>query len=204
MNTTPPPASAARLLKRLVPGEDHDVLLGDLQEEYQHGRSRAWYWFQIAAAIVASSWKDIRKHKLAALAAGALAIAYVLIISRAVAKGYVELLNSSPWHLRASVATVIAVYKVIDLTISAALAWMMVRLARDRGVTMVIAYCVAMLAAVCVLLLVNGIGVATFHPEAMGWHRFAVQVQSALIHQFVQDVLMLSAGFLATRRPEVA
>lgn len=83
MNTTPPPASAARLLKRLVPKEDHDVLLGDLQEEYLRGRPRARYWFQIAAAVAASSWQDIRKHKMSALAAATLAIAWMLIISPA-------------------------------------------------------------------------------------------------------------------------
>jgi hypothetical protein len=204
MNTTPPPANGVRLLKRLVPEEDHDVLLGDLDEERRHGRSLGWYWFQVAAAVVASTWNDIRKHKLAALGASGLALAYLLIMSPALARGYVGLLNSSPWRVKASVAAVIAVYKVIDLTISALLGWLIVRLARDRGVTMVVAYIVVMLAAVCVLLLWSGIEVAAFHPEAMGWHRFAVQLQSALTHQFEQDLLMLSAGFLATRRTEAA
>src|SRR5262245_9430774 len=70
MNT---PASGARLLKRLVPGEDHDVLLGDLCEEYQHGRAAIWYWMQIAAAIAVSAWKQTRTRKsvvLGAIAAG--------------------------------------------------------------------------------------------------------------------------------------
>jgi hypothetical protein len=56
---TQPPAFAARLLKRLVPAQDHDVLLGDLCEEYQRGRSLAWYWAQILAATVVGSWKDL-------------------------------------------------------------------------------------------------------------------------------------------------
>ena len=198
MNTIHPPASGARLLKRLVPAEDHDVLLGDLHEEYQHGRSRAWYWFQIVAAVAASSWKDIRKHKLAALGASALALVYLLIVSSAIAR----LLNL--WRPDISVAAFVAVYKAIDLTMSAVLGWLIVRLARDRGVTMVVAYCGFMLAAVCVLMLVSGMVVAAFHPEDAGWHRLAVQFQSALTHQFVQDLLMLSAGFLATRRAEAA
>ncbi|HET9834124.1 MAG TPA: hypothetical protein VFP91_20515 [Vicinamibacterales bacterium] len=198
MNTIHPPASGARLLKRLVPSQDHDVLLGDLHEEYQHGRSRAWYWFQIVAAVAASSWKDIRNHKLAALGAATLALAYLLIISSALAR----LLNL--WRPDISGAAFVAVYKAIDLTISAVLGWLIVRLARDRGVTMVVAYCGFMLAAVCVVIFLSGIVVAAFHPENMGWHRLAVQYQSALTHQLVQDLLMLSAGVLATRRPGAA
>jgi hypothetical protein len=198
MKKTEPPASGARLLKRLVPGEDHDVLLGDLHEEYQHGRSRVWYSFQIAAAVAASSWKDIRTHKLAALGACALALAYLLIVGSTIAR----LLNL--WRPEISVAAFVAVYKALDLTMSAVLGWLIVRLARDRGVTMVVAYCGFMLAGVCVLLLASGIVVATFHPENMGWHRFGVQLQSALAHQLVQDLVMLSAGFVATRRPEAA
>ena len=202
MNMSHLPANAARLLKRLVPAEDHDVLLGDLDEEYQHGRSRTWYWFQIVAAVAASSWKDIRTHKLAALGTATLALAYLLIVSPALAKDVFELLHS--WRPTLSVAAAVAVYRVIDLTIGVALGWLIVRLARDRGVTMVVAYCGFMLAAVCVLLFASGIVVATFHPENMGWHRFAVQLQSALTHQVVHGLLMLSAGFLATRRTQAA
>ena len=66
MTTVQPPAIAARLLKRLVPAQDHDALLGDLSEEYQRGRSIAWYWLQIFVAIVVRSWKDVRGHTLVA------------------------------------------------------------------------------------------------------------------------------------------
>jgi hypothetical protein len=191
------------LLKRLVPGEDHDVLLGDLDEEYRHGRSRMWYWLQIVAAVATSSWKDIRRHKLAALGAAASALGYLLFVSPALARGYAALLNS--WHVKVSVAPVIAVYKAMDLTISVVLGWLIVRVARDRGVTMVVAYCGFMLAAVCLIILVSGLTIAVFHPgDTAGLPRFGVQFQSALTRQFVQDVLMLSAGFLATRRPEAA
>jgi len=200
MKKTEPPASGARLLKRLVPAEDHDVLLGDLHEEYQHGRSRAWYWFQIAAAVAASSWKDIRKHKLAALGAGALALAYVLIISPALVQETIKL----SWRLRISVAAAVAISKAIDLAISEILGWLLVRLARSRGVTMVAVYCTVMLTAVCLLILASVIMVSVFHPVELSGTNVAVQVQSALTHQLVQDLLMFSAGFLATRRQEVA
>jgi hypothetical protein len=200
MNTHPP-ANAARLLERLVPKQDHDVLLGDLHEEYQHGRSRMWYWFQIVAAIAASSWKDIRTHKLAALGAGTLAVVYLAIGSPMLLKGAVALTSSRG---TLSPAAAIAAYRVMDSTLSVVLGWLIVRLARDRGVTMVVAYCGVMLVTVCVLILMSSIVIAAFHPDEMTGVRFAVQVQSALTHQFVQAVLMLAAGSLATRRPDTA
>jgi len=49
MTISQPPRFAARLLKRLVPGQqDHDVLIGDLNEEYHRGRSN---WFLSLRAI---------------------------------------------------------------------------------------------------------------------------------------------------------
>jgi len=171
MNTSYPPASAGRLLKRLIPGEDHNVLLGDLDEEYRHGRSLVWYWFQIVAAVAASSWKDIHKHKLAALCAGALALAYVLIISPALVQGTIKL----SWRLGISVATAVAVFKAMDLAISVVLGWVIVRLARNRGVTMVVVYCSVMLAAVCLLILASAIMVSVFHPVEISGPNVAVQ-----------------------------
>ena len=39
MTSVQPPQFAARLLKRLVPAQNHEALLGDLCEEYQRRRS---------------------------------------------------------------------------------------------------------------------------------------------------------------------
>ena len=71
-----PPAFAARLLKRLVPTEDHDALLGDIVEEAPR-RSRLWYWSQLLAIVVVASWHDTRKHPwlaLRAIATGGVAL----------------------------------------------------------------------------------------------------------------------------------
>jgi hypothetical protein len=54
-----PPRFAGRLLKRLMPAQDHDILLGDLYEEYQRDRPIVWYCLQIRAAIVVCSWRDV-------------------------------------------------------------------------------------------------------------------------------------------------
>ncbi len=58
MTIKQPPRFAGRLLKRLVPAQNHDALLGDLCEEYQRRRSVAWYCLQILSAVVVGAWKD--------------------------------------------------------------------------------------------------------------------------------------------------
>jgi hypothetical protein len=60
---------SARLLQRLIPTQDHTALIGDLHEERQRGRSILWYVWQILAAIVVGSWRDIRAHRLLTLGA---------------------------------------------------------------------------------------------------------------------------------------
>jgi hypothetical protein len=46
-----PPAPATWLLKLLGPQRNAEALAGDLLEEFREGRSRAWYWRQVLAAI---------------------------------------------------------------------------------------------------------------------------------------------------------
>jgi hypothetical protein len=52
---TRPTAFADRLVERLVPGQDHDALLGDVREERERGRSALWFGVQILAAILIGS-----------------------------------------------------------------------------------------------------------------------------------------------------
>ena len=64
MSAAPPPRAATWLLNRLAPGERNGALAGDLVEEYQRRRSRAWYWKQVLIAIAVEAGRDIRLHKL--------------------------------------------------------------------------------------------------------------------------------------------
>jgi len=57
-----------RFLRRLLPSQDIDALLGDIAEESQH-RSRLWYWSQLLAIVVVASWRDARSRPLIALRA---------------------------------------------------------------------------------------------------------------------------------------
>jgi hypothetical protein len=51
MNSAKPPRLAAWILQHFGPELNHEALTGDLNEAFQQGRSKAWYWRQIVAAI---------------------------------------------------------------------------------------------------------------------------------------------------------
>lgn len=55
-----PPRTATWLLLHLGPGYRSESLAGDLFEEYQQDRTRAWYWRQTAAAIVVGRTRLLR------------------------------------------------------------------------------------------------------------------------------------------------
>jgi hypothetical protein len=55
-----PPLLADWLLKRFHVADVNASVIGDLLEEFQAGRSRAWYWRQTIGAIAATLWHNIR------------------------------------------------------------------------------------------------------------------------------------------------
>jgi hypothetical protein len=76
MRTSRPPVLATWLLNRFGIGPRYESLSGDLIEQYQRGRSSAWYWRQVLVVIVVTVTKDIGAHKL--LAIRALAMGWAL------------------------------------------------------------------------------------------------------------------------------
>jgi hypothetical protein len=55
-------------------------LLGDLVEQYQHGRSRSWYWRQVVVAVIVATIQDLREHKLPVVRATSVGIAVVWLL----------------------------------------------------------------------------------------------------------------------------
>lgn len=71
MSSRTPPKLAAALLRRMT---EDSSLIGDLEEEFRHGRSSCWYWSQVAGTV---AMKCVHAH---ACAACVLVAAFVLSI----------------------------------------------------------------------------------------------------------------------------
>jgi hypothetical protein len=67
------------LLERLLPSQDIDALLGDIDEEARR-RSPFWYWGQIVAAIVVGSYRAVRKHPFLALRAVGVGLLTLVVV----------------------------------------------------------------------------------------------------------------------------
>jgi hypothetical protein len=69
MRSSHPPIMATWLLEHLRSDKQNESLIGDLVEDYGRGRSNAWYWRQVLAAIVVSSCDEVRAHVFIAIKA---------------------------------------------------------------------------------------------------------------------------------------
>lgn len=63
-----PPRLATWLLLTFGSGPDVDVIAGDLAEQYAE-RSRAWYWREVAYALIIGAVQHLRQHWVLALRA---------------------------------------------------------------------------------------------------------------------------------------
>jgi hypothetical protein len=88
MRTARPPALATWLMTKLLVAGPRESMVGDLMEQYERGRSSAWYWRQALGAIVAAFVAEIRRHKMIAVA--------VLLFSRYLDELY---MRSKLWML---------------------------------------------------------------------------------------------------------
>ncbi len=86
MTTSHPPRLADWLLRRLASGPKAASLIGDLHEQFQRGRSVAWYWRHAVKSIVVVAAGDLHHQPGAVLHAlcagwGAAALYDALILS---------------------------------------------------------------------------------------------------------------------------
>lgn len=73
MRSNQPPRTGEWLLRHLGCSPNNDVVIGDLNERYERGRSRLWYWEQVARAVFVSFFMEAWKHKLPTMGAVSLA-----------------------------------------------------------------------------------------------------------------------------------
>jgi hypothetical protein len=206
MTISQPPRFASRLLKRLVPGQDHDALLGDLCEECQRGRSIVWYCLQILAAVIVGTLKDIRAHALVA----ARAIVAGLISQQLLVTAIFQFQNVLTgagfmwgdrwiglpryWHWPSYTSwSFAATFHGLQVAGVAMIGWIIVRPHRGHGVTLVLAYCGVLWA----------IRFASFAQIALLTHQQPAYLRS-LWWQIQESLLMIFGGYIATRRPKVA
>ncbi len=121
-----PPRVATWLLQRLAAGWHSESLEGDLIEQYAQGRSRLWYWRQVAMAIVLA-----RSHAFRARTwITTIRVFFRLLTELVVVLGAVSIIDQSrrahDWQDMLS-PTFIATMTVL-ITIALAALWLTVKL----------------------------------------------------------------------------
>jgi len=140
------------LLRRLLPSQDIDALLGDVAEE-KGRRSRLWYCWQLLAIVVVASWLDARRHPwlaLRAVAIGFVALMIYLGAVKLIGRVIVVLLNGgyyigSHWLTLSHPPGPRPPYDVLIVLAINALGfflsgWSIVRLHRAHGIAMAIPF----------------------------------------------------------------
>jgi hypothetical protein len=208
------PPFGGRLLRRLVPAQDHDALLGDLQEERQRGRSRAWYIAQILAAIIVGSWKDIRTHRLLAFRAIGIGIAALVLyffaagallnfVQRRLYEGILVGNHWIYWRERPQswifVRYVVPVWVHVGFLVSG---WVIGRLYRAHGITFVVAFAAFVQLLFLVLYIVSYILLVS-HIMAPS-SRVGDSSHDVYVSPLWMSLCIVIGGYFATRRAEAA
>ena len=206
---TQPPAFPARLLKRLLPNQSHEVLLGDLCEAYQHKPSATRYWREVLTALPVGAWRDIRTHKrLAAraiatglatlIAAGALMLLIFETVTVLSNGGYMLgsywiTLPPHIWPPRS--LFLLAILSILSSTAPfAASGWMVGRFHRVHGTGMVLAYLGFLLPLLLVLL--GRIALTAPGPRAVSLYGLMMSMTQTFV---VIPISVLMGGFRGTR-----
>lgn len=73
-----PPSLATWLIRRFASARYRDALLGDLDELFAAGRSRAWYWREALAALFVPRW-TLNRPLIVALRTALLALGLIIM-----------------------------------------------------------------------------------------------------------------------------
>jgi len=146
MNSRLTPRGATWLLERLGSGPRFDPLIGDLLEQFAEGRSRLWFWRQVAGAVAGHILAALRIHALsftaAVLAGCVLSSLWQFSCSLAFQTVYVNLaaVKQHPWTFGAFARLVgMQANMATEYALCFASAWLVTRLhrAHQRAVLLV-------------------------------------------------------------------
>jgi len=204
------------LLKRLLPSQDIDALLGDIVEESRR-RSRLWYWAQIIAVLVVASWKDVRAHKWLAARAIAIGLASLTVLSfgHSMLTETLTVLSNGGYMLGGHWITLpfrwpprqfFAYVGTLDLMTATSLAasgWVVGRLHRGHGVTMVLAYLFfVMLVLIPVPLIILAMRRPSPLPMYLGSYAYYAVLNSVAETLIVVPASILLGGLWGARQPD--
>jgi hypothetical protein len=135
MNHSRVPVVAAWMLEHFGSDPMNENVMGDLAEQFAHGRTRAWYWRQALRAIVVSFFKEIRRHKVRALCAITLGW-FVLLSWRLSVPKLMHLMSTGDGRFERDNYFII----VGNLLVIAATGWIVARIARDVRTSAVLGF----------------------------------------------------------------
>ena len=98
MKTHPLPVAAVWLLHSFKVTDNNPALIGDLAEECSRGRSSAWLWRQVLAALILVIGKEVYSHKLLAMRALIVGEATVCFSSGAIFTAAWWTITALAWH----------------------------------------------------------------------------------------------------------
>jgi hypothetical protein len=205
-----PPAIATSLLERLGPPDDSFV--GDLEEAWRGGRSRAWYWRQVLSAIVLTAVRQAGSQPARTLLAvatgwGAMLLVFGLFGDRVAGEAAALLFG---WDRQTAYATdwwwpFWITSFVLSYTVFALSAVVVVRVQRRHAGPAIVAYAASM-------FLVLAASAAVIEALSRAWGRVPVPHTLFYIVSVAQPfcwrsglvlapLVVLAAGFVAAPRP---
>ena len=172
---TAPPRLAMLLLDRLAPPDEE--LAGDLVEEYQSGRSRAWFWRQVLIAIAVGAARSARIQSRRTV--GAILVGWFLsaVGEVAFARAIESLADAVVWTWLLELLVITTVRGTEQFIIGAVVG----RLARPVGPPIALVYAATMLGAAAMSFAVFMTGDAARGERLLVGSHFLVTLCVALL-----------------------
>ena len=186
---TVPPRLAMFLLDRLASRDEE--LAGDLVEEYQSGRSRAWFWRQVVIAIAVGAARSARIHSRRTV--GAILVGWFLsaVGEVAFARAIESLADAVAWTWLLELLVTTTVIGTEQFIIGAAVS----RLSRPAGPQITLVYAATLLGAAAISFVVYMANDAVHGEKLLVGSQFVVTLCVALLAVVMGAVWATGSGY---------